>query len=203
MRKILLIIFILNISLFATSQETTKQKEIGLAFRNIDNFGITFKTGTNKSVWRFTTLIISGYDNEQIEDSIVYNLNNIGFDFAFGREYRKIITENFELRIGADITIGYDYKKNKNNDKTVTDNDALLERTMYETGINIVFGFNYVFNDNFIIGAELSPNFKCFTGKSVSKSIYTNDGNEVKSDYSGINYGLSNASVLISLAYRF
>jgi hypothetical protein len=67
----------------------------------------------------------------------------------------------------------------------------------------LVFGFNYKLGDNFVIGAEVLPNFSYTTGTSIEKYYYTNNGDEVKSDISGFNYGLSNTSVLLSLAYRF
>jgi hypothetical protein len=88
-------------------------------------------------------------------------------------------------------------------DKTVNDYDRLNEQTRYMPGINLVFGLNYVLNDNIVIGVELLPNFTYTTGTSVDKYYSPNYSNELKSDISGFSYGLSNISSLLSLAYRF
>jgi len=189
--------------LFLMAQESMKQKEIGLVFNNLDNFGLTYRTGSDKSLWRFNTLFISGNNMDETADSSVNKQNNMGFGFKFGKEYRKDIVKNLELRFGIDLSFTYSQSKYDYNDKTVDDDDRLDEQTTYRPGINLVFGLNYVINDRIVIGAELLPNFSYTFGTSIEKYSYINNGNEVKSDISGFSYGLSNTSALISLAYRF
>ncbi len=203
MRKSLMILFCLSMSYYLMAQETVKQKEIGLVFSNLDNFGLTFKTGTDKSLWRFNTLFISGSNMDNTADSLVNNQSNMGFGVKIGKEYRKVLVDNLELRFGADLSFTYSQLKSEYDDKTVNDYDRLNEQTTYGPGVNLVFGFNYKLGDNFVIGAEVLPNFSYTTGTSIEKYYYTNNGDEVKSDISGFNYGLSNTSVLLSLAYRF
>lgn len=203
MRKSLLILLCLFVSYFLMAQETVKQKEIGLVFNNLDNFGLTYKTGTNKSLWRFNTLFLSGNNSDLTQDSSMNKHNSLGFGIKLGKEYRKEIADNFELRYGADFSFNYSQSKNDYDDKTVSDYDRLSEQTTYRPGVNLVFGLNYIFNDYFVLGAEILPAFSYNTGKSIEKRPSINDGNEVKSDISGFNYGLSNTSVLLTLAYRF
>lgn len=203
MKKSLLIILCLSMSSFLMAQEKVKQKEIGIVFSNLNNFGLTFKTGTDRSLWRFNTLFISGNNMDQTADSSVNKWHQMGFGFTLGREYRKVIVENLELRFGADISFSYSQSINDYDDKTANNFDRLSKQTTYRPGINLVFGLNYVLNDNFVIGAELLPNFSYTTGTSVEKYYYINNGDEVKRDISGFNYGLSNSSALLSLAYRF
>lgn len=203
MRKSLLILFCLSVSYFLMAQETVKQKEIGLVFSNLDNFGLSFKTGTNKSLWRFNTLFITGNNVGYTADSLVDKQSNTGFSVKIGKEYRKNIIDNLEMRFGADLSFRYYQNKSDYDDKTVDDYDRSNERTTYQPGINLVFGFNYLLGDNLLIGAEILPSFSYTTGKSVEKRYYINDGEEIKRDISGFNYGLSNTSVLLSLAYRF
>ena len=203
MRKSLLILLCLSMSYYLMAQETVKQKEIGLVFSNLDNFGLTFKTGTNKSLWRFNTLFISGNNMKNTADSLVNKQSSSGFGVKVGKEYRKNIIDNLEMRFGADISFRYTQSKSDYDDKTVDDYDRLNERTTYQPGVNLVFGFNYLLGDNLLIGAELLPSFSYRTGNLVEKSDYSNDGEEIKSDISGFNYGLSNTSVSLSLAYRF
>ena len=204
MKKSLIIVLCLSMSYFLMAQETVKQKEIGLVFKNLDNFGLTYKTGTDKSLWRFNVLLISGSIMDYTADSSVNTLSNMGFGINIGKEYRKVIVENLELRFGADISFTYSQSKSDFDDKTVDDIDRLSERKTYKPGINLVLGLNYVLNKNVIIGVEVLPNFSYTTGTSIEKNYFTNtDDNEVKTDISGFSYGLSNTSVLLSLAYRF
>lgn len=203
MKKSLLILMGLSMSYFLVAQEITKQKEIGLAFNNLDNFGLTYKTGTNRSLWRFNTLFLSGYNSEESADSLLNTQSNLGFGVKLGKEYRKEVIDNLEIRFGADLSFRYTHSRSEYNDKTVDDYDRLNERTTYQPGINLVFGFNYLLGDNFLIGAELLPGFSYSTGESVEKRYYITDVEETKSDISGFSYGLSNTSVLLSLAYRF
>jgi len=194
MNKSLLILMTLTVSLFVTAQEKTKQKELGLVFSSLNNFGLTFKTGSNKWLWRFNTLILSGSNFEETGDSLVSKRSNIGFSVQFGKEYRNEIVENLELRFGADLSFRYNKYENDYNDKSVNDFDSFSEQTIYEPGINLVLGLNYVIKDKFVIGAELLPSFRYRTGKSVY--------GETESDISGFSYGLSNMSALLSLSYR-
>lgn len=203
MRKSLLILLCLSMSYYIMAQETVKQKEIGLVFSNLDNFGLTFKTGTDKSLWRFNTLFISGNNMDNTSDSIENKQSNIGFGVKIGKEYRKKIVDNLELRFGGDLSFSYNQSKYDYNDKTIYDYDRKNERTTYQPGINLVFGLNYKFNDKFVLGAELLPSFSYITGTSVEKNYSNSNNEELKSDISGFSYGLSNTSVLLSLSYRF
>ncbi len=202
MRKSLLILLCLSMSYFLMAQETVKQKEIGLVFNSLNSFGLSFKTGTNKSLWRFNTLIISGNSMDNTSDSTTSRQSNTGFSVKVGREYRKNIVNNLELRFGADLSFRYTQSKFNFDDKTVDNQDRLNEITTYSPGINLVFGFNYVINEKILLGAELLPGFNYVTGTSVEKYYYNND-EEIKQDISGYNYGLSNTSALLSVAYRF
>lgn len=184
------------------AQENIKQKEIGLTFKSLSNFGLTFKTGSDSSLWRFNSLLMSGYNRHDIKDSLVRKRSHIGFNIKLGREYRKMIAENIELRYGADISFEYHMSKYDYNDKSISDHDILDISTTYESGINLVFGFNYVLNGNLVIGAELLPYFSYTIDISKEKNYY-HDYNEEKEVISGFNYGLSNTPVLLSVAYRF
>jgi hypothetical protein len=204
MRKSLTIILCLFVSYSLIAQEpTVKQKEVGLVFSNFDSFGLTFKTGSEKSLWRFNTLLISGANMDNASDSVSDNQSNMGFSIEIGKEYRKHIIDNLEMRLGADLSFRYSQSKYDYEDKTVDGYDRLVERTTYHPGINLVFGFNYVIKDNIVLGAELLPSFNYTTGTSVEKTDWKNNSEEVKTDISGFNYGLRNTYARLSVSYRF
>ncbi len=202
MKKALLILMSLTFSICIMAQEKTKQREIGLVFNNFENFGLTLKTGNEKSLWRFNTLMITGSNLNEIADSTESKKKNIGFSIKFGKEYRKAIVEDFEFRYGVDLSFNYSQKEYENIDEFSYHNRNLInKKTTYQPGINLVFGFNYVINDNIVIGAELLPHFTYITGTSTKTNYYNNT--EIKSDISGFSYGLSNTSALLSISYRF
>jgi hypothetical protein len=183
------------------AQEKTKQKEIGLVFNNFDNFGLSLKTGNEKSLWRFNTLMITSSNQDEISESNEIKQKNIGFGIKFGKEYRKEIVENFEFRYGLDLSFNYyKYEYENTEDYSYNYNQRTYKKTTYQPGINLVFGFNYVINDNIVIGAELLPHFSYITGTSTNTDY---NFTVVESDISGISYGLSNTSALLSISYRF
>jgi len=203
MKKSLLILTSLSMSFSLMAQGQTKEKEIGLVFNSLNSFGLTFRTGTEKALWRFNTLYLSGNSRTETADSSETKNTSNGFELKVGREYRKNITRNLEFRVGADLSFRYNQSKNDVNDKTVVDADVLQKSTTYQPGINLVLGFNYVIHENFVVGAEIMPYFSYTTGTSTEKYYYINNGNEVKSKISGFGYGFSTSSVLVNLVYRF
>ncbi len=202
MRKSLFILFCFSMSYTLMAQETVKQKEIGLVFSNLDNFGLTYKTGTEKSLWRFNTLFISGNNLDNIADSQENKQSNMGFGVRIGKEYRKALADKLAFRYGADLSFSYNKSTQEYTNKAIVNNERKLERTTYQPGINFVFGLNYELSDQFVLGVELLPNFSYITGTAVDKNFsYPND-EELKSDIVGFNYGLSTGSALLSLSYR-
>lgn len=192
--------FVICVSLSYTvfAQETVKQKEIGLVFSNLNNFGLTYKTGTERSLWRFNTVLVSGGFNESTYHNLQIIQGNFGFGVNIGKEYRKPLVENIEFRYGADLSFSLSQSKNENHQITNNIYNSLKD-TRYVPGFNFVLGLNFKFNDKFVLGAELLPGIS-YTYRSIVEII---DSYETKRDISGFNYGLSNSSVLLSFSYRF
>jgi type II secretory pathway pseudopilin PulG len=203
MKKSLLILTALTLPLFIMAQGKSKQEEIGLVFGSLNNFGLTYKVGTEKGLWRFTTLYLSGNNQKTVADSLTTKNITTGFGLKIGREWRKTIIGNLEFRYGADISFAYNYSKNETDDKFVEAYSTLQESTTYIPGVDLVLGFNYVFLKKFVVGFEAMPYFNYITGTSKQKNYYSNNSEEVKSKISGFTYGLSNTSLLVSLVYRF
>ena len=202
MKKIFLLI-ILSIPLIAYSQEKTKQKEVGLVFNNLDNFGVAFKSGTNKSMWRFNVLSIRGMNMSREIDSLTRTNNSNGFGIGAGKEFLFGITDNLEFRIGGDINFSYHYSKSDNDDKSVDYRDSNLKLNDYDFKLNLVLGFNYTVNNKIIIGAELLPGISYGFGSITRMSSTPIETTEIIENNSGFNYGLSNTSARLSLMYRF
>ncbi|WP_339610059.1 hypothetical protein [uncultured Roseivirga sp.] len=202
MRKSLLVLLSLSMSYCLMAQEPAKQQEAGLTFYNLNGFGLTYRTGTEQSLWRFNTLAISGGNTDNSTSSAVNKQTNASVTIKVGKEYREKLVDKLELRYGADVSLGYRHSKLEV-ETTSTNYYRSINRTAFEPGVNMVIGLNYMINENLVIGAELLPAFNYSLGTTKEKETNVNNGNEVKTDNSGYNYGLSNGSALLSIAFRF
>jgi hypothetical protein len=201
MKKTFMIAFCLFLSYNLFAQEVEKQKEIGLVFGNLDDFGLTFKIGNEKSFWRFSSVFLSGNTRKIIYEYMEEKNGSFGFGLGIGKEFRKGLVDNLEFRYGADLNLGFF----KLADETKT-SDYILRHVIktFEPGINFVIGLNYKLGDKFLIGAELLPGFTFITVSDITKykGKYGGWGWEDKNDISGFRYGLSNTHVLLSVSYR-
>ncbi len=202
MKKSFLVVLCIVLSYTLIAQESNKQKEVSIVFSNLENFGLSYKTGTEQSLWRFNTLLASGGNLNSFADSVDTTNKSLSFTVKFGKEYRKFLADNFALRVGADLSFGFSKSTNHQDDLTVDEPDEIYDRTYYSPGLNLVFGFNYYWGDHFMVGAELLPSFTYRTGTITSKSSFM-DYEEMTTDISQFYYGLNSNSLLLSLSYRF
>ncbi len=199
MKKSLAIIATVIMPFFVMAQNSTKQQEVGIVFSNVNNFGLTYRIGTDNALWRFNTVFISGGDSKTRADSLAINRSDLGFGISVGREYRKRIVENLELRYGVDLSFRYSQDNYSYLNTNGTDRTYESNTTTYQPGINLIFGLNYLFNSKLVVGAELLPGFSYKTGETERR-----ENEEItKIDISGFNYGLSNTSLLLSVVYRY
>ncbi len=202
MKKPLLLILLLTISYSLFAQKTEKINEAGLIFYDLDSYGITYRTGTNKSLWRLSTTSLNGNHTfrEEVSEEYEYNQDRSGVNLQIGKEYRKIATDNFEIRYGADLNFFYACVKAEH-----TNPDNEIERFSKSSsdryGINLILGFNYLLNNNLVIGAEILPAVSYSTTKTESQVGVESEKTTANSETIG--FRLSNNSVLLSLVYRF
>lgn len=189
--------------MFLMAQGVENQKEAGLTFRSLNGFGFTYRTGTNEALWRFSSVFLSGNNQKNESDSLVSEIKDFTFGLQLGREIRKPLSDNFELRYGLDLALRYSTRSNDFDDLSISDYDRFTEDKLYSAGINLILGINYKISENFIGGVEVSPDIYYQTGKRYESIYYINDGDEIVYDISGFNYGFSSSSVLLSIVYRF
>ena len=200
MKRVFLILTMPLISFSLYAQDLPKQKEVGLTFSGLNNFGVTFRTGNAHSLWRFSTLFLYGSKESLEADSSETKSENGGFALKIGKEFRKPITQNLSFRFGADVSFEYFKYLNDVDDRSISNNDNTRKKITYGPGINLILGLNYTLGKSIILGAELLPFVHYTIGTNTDKSLYFG---EAKSDISGFSYGLSNTSALLSLAYQF
>ncbi|MDQ1770795.1 hypothetical protein GQR60_06420 [Labilibaculum sp. A4] len=200
MKKTVILLIALTLSTFVMAQEKTKIKEVGLTFRNLDEFGFGYKIGTEQSLWRFNTIFLSGMNEDRNSDKAFNDSDSqqFGLSFSAGKEYRKLITENLEYRYGLDLSFGYNHSKENNGSTT---DPSKRKSNLFTPGLNLVFGLNYIISDQLILGAEVLPYLKYTFGQTSEERRIPEYSNKV--DHSDIRYGFDSSSVLLSLAYRF
>jgi len=203
MKNPLLILSCILFSFSLSAQEDTSQKEIGITFKNLDGFGLSFKKGTAKSLWRFNSAVTSGALSERSQDVDLSSneRTDFNFDFSIGKEFRKSINSQFEFRYGVDAGFDFGYlRSNSINSDFSTQTSTSFS---YTPGINAVIGFNYILKERFVFGTEILPRIAYETGRSTRKSTNSGVTTTSKSDYAGFYYGFSNNSAVLSISYRF
>ena len=201
MKKLVLILTAVLMAFFASAQDNSKQQEAGIVFSSLNNFGLTYKLGTEKGLWRFTTLYLSGNNNKTSYDSVDNKHFSTGFGLKVGREWRSKLTHTFEFRYGFDLAFSYSHSKDVVDDKSVMQsyNGSTQKSDNYTPGVNFVLGFNYVFQKVIVLGFEALPYFNFTTGTSSQE----NYGVTTKSKSSDFSYGINSTSLLLSISYRF
>lgn len=181
--------------LFSISQDIKPRvHEVGLNFSNLNNFGIRYKCGKDKTLLRLTLLSLNGNNNNTKIDSLVNNQSSAGFGFNIGFEKRKSINETFDCYYGLDLLNSYTYNKNVNNQSKTSN-----ETSSISPGLGLVLGLRYILNNEFSVSAELIPSIKYSTGKIIN----TNQGIKVAQTTSSYSFGLFNSNASLTLAYRF
>ncbi|MBR9978024.1 MAG: hypothetical protein KFH87_08045 [Bacteroidetes bacterium] len=202
MKHIFILTFCLFMPWLLSAQEAEQRKEVGIIFGNLDNFGFTYRTGTEKCLWRFNGLSVNGRSMEQTADSSVWDEGTIGFNLAVGREYRTKLSGDLEFRYGADLSFIYSQQTTDRDDLSWMDRDRNQEWTNYGSGILLLFGFNYLIGEKLLFGAELQPHFTYIFGKQTERNQYSDEVQEKSTESSVFNYGFSSSSVKLSLVYR-
>ncbi|MBB3696963.1 hypothetical protein KMW28_22035 [Flammeovirga yaeyamensis] len=208
MKKILFLLAFFTLSIVGFSQdvEKVKQKEIGLTYTGDSSFGMTFRIGNNKSLWRFSSVIGSSSSSKTENDSTLLDDGKYSFyGFRVGKEFRKSITKKLDLRYGLDLGFTYQYSLVD----SYGDRHTTTKGNTYTPSVGVVFGFNYYIVEDIILGLEMIPTFSKRFQDNNQVSRIIGDNNEILST-SEINhkktendFSLSNQNITLSLVYKF
>jgi hypothetical protein len=198
----LVISLLLITNAFAQEQKPVKIREIGLTFANLDNFGIRYKTGNEKTLLRITMLAMNiTSDNTwgRETDSTSIKSSGYGAGFRIGFEKPIAIVKNFDLFYGLDLIGGFNYQKRKS--------EGLYQNYNYNStswsissGLAFVFGGTYSLGDHFRFSAEISPSLQY---SFVEQKNSTSGNEDIELQSHNIGFGLSNNGASITVAYRF
>lgn len=201
MNRIILLLPLLLIISTTQAQEKVKQKEIGITFKNLDNFGLSYKFGNINRMWRVGTFMLDGHKSTLMEpDKNDKEINSKGFELSFGREYRKAINSKIDFRYGLDVFYSWKRTKKKDVISSYSFNPFFSEKNS-KTGLRLIFGMNYKLADNLILGAEILPTM-AWARTKLENSPYKSKV-EVIQEIETFEYDLSNASAILTLAFQF
>jgi hypothetical protein len=201
MKKIILGIFCLFTSFTSVAQDSPKVQELGLVFRNLDNFGVTYRVGTEKSLWRFRATTLSGRISRSDVADTDRSSTNHGLSVIVGREYRKALENNFEFRYGMGLGFGFQVENEEEEDLNNVGQKTEIRNFRYSPSLRFIVGVNYVVSEKWVFGAELLP-FVSYqiTDRTVDGTNFSEPRDESISVWT---YSVSNQTVSLSVLYRF
>jgi hypothetical protein len=198
--KLLLTLALLQftaVSLFSQdAQEGKKIFDLGIAFSSLNNFGINFKTGNEKTLLRVTALALNvnaSQLKDKTDDTTLQTSTDLGAGFRIGFERRIELVKNFHLLLGSDAGISYTWENNENGSDEWTTSTREIRPALF-----FVFGLTCKIGDHFIITGELAPSLYY----DIQKIKSTQEGSTTETSRSNIGFALSNNSAGITLAYR-
>ena len=169
MKKFTFFFLFIFFSTFLMAQNAPKQREIGITFGDLskNNYGIVYSVGTQKSMWRFSTLYVSGntqnltstnfdYQGNQGDES-TSKITNVGLTLAVGREFIKSLNNHVEFRYGPNVSFGFSYNhlKNYTNQQFSSENKTIT--TQYTPGLGFIVALDYEISKHFLAGLEYIP----------------------------------------------
>lgn len=196
-KRILLVLMcsgILIPVLLAQSESRERLHEIGLSFYGLDAFGIRYKTGTEKDLFRMTTLYGNFSHNQTIfsdQDDSDMKTTSANIGISAGYEHRIAMVKNFQFLIGPDAYVSYGWNKE--------DFENYLPdqiRNTISAKIGLLLGFNWNIREFLSLSAEVVP------GLSYSHSTYLQSDDQNKRSQNSIQFGFSNQSASLTIAYR-
>lgn len=207
MKKILIFFFalILMAPVMAQGQEMPKQRELGLIFTGLDNFGLTYRQGSAAALWRFRVASVSGGSDKSESDSLSNSSQRFSVDLLAGKEFRKTLDEHFTFRYGLDIGFGLRLNEANNQNMFVNGSTQSTNASQFFTAsMNLVLGFNYQLSDKILLGAEVLPSFGYTFGQQDFTNITPNSGTRTNVlDVSDWFYQMRLSSILLSAVYVF
>jgi len=170
----------------AISQDNNKSKEVGLYFANLNAFGLRYKVGNEKVMFRITGISLSaGSSATDNGNGTTQNSTNAGIGFNIGLERHVKIKDQFGLYFGGELSSSY-----TNSTSSSTGSSKSKTNTL-GAGLGFILGFDYTFKSNIIISAEIVP------GPSYN---YNKNGSAKTGNLS---FAINNNSAGVTLGYRF
>jgi len=201
------ILVLMAISLITTtlSAQTTippgRIHEPGISFTSLNGFGITYKTGSEKTLFRIKTALLNmnfgGSKNTNNSSTHETKNTQLGVGFALGFERRIPIAGNFFFSSGLDLSGTYTWGRSKpDGTGWITENSGFI------TGLGVVIGFGVAIKSKVVISAEIVPGI-FYTWVKYTESQTGSTDTETINQSQNLGFSFNSNSAGITVAYRF
>jgi len=183
------------------AQETpaSRYHEFGIIFSDLNNFGLRYKYGSEKTMLRVSLLALNLGSSKETFDpsgSPEHKQTGYGAGFQIGFDSRVALFKNFSLLLGGEAGVRYNY-----NHVTVNSNGNPTDdftSTSLSPGLSFIFGANYIVKDHLVLGAEINPTLSYVYNQTKFK-----EPNESTDKTNGIVFNLVTSGAGLYIAFRF
>jgi len=188
------------------AQEKEKIHEAGIVFQDVNSYGLTYRFGSEKSLWRLSAINLSSSETDgspSLSNNRIDKTKSFSGGIKFGHEWRNRIAENFYFRSGVEV--GGSYGSIKQEGDLFTDLNGFLapgERTVENWGasLEVIMGFNYVVKERLVLGIEILPGIEY---EEETETFEYDSGEKEETDNSTISGSMGLTNATLSIAYRF
>ena len=196
---------IVSCGLFAQPETHPHVYQAGISFSSLNLFGLNFKTGNDKTLFRVSLLTANGgasSDQGRTQDSIDIKGISAGAGFRVGFEKHIPVYHSLNFISGVEAGDSYTYNKQKQ-DMPGFYNDYESVNWKMTPMIDLVVGLTYTISDHLVLGIETAPSVQYSFGKVKTTSYGTGTGVETEKKTNNFNFGFYSSPATLTLAYRF
>ena len=148
--------------LFAQQEKPLHYYQVGINFSSLNSFGLDFKTGSEKTLFRMSLLSLNlsqDASRGRTQDSIDIKNQSYGFGVRFGFEKHVPVAPRFNFIWGLGLGGDYNYQK-QNQETPYYYNNHDITTWSLTPQIFVIAGVTYTVGDHLVIGAEITPGIR-------------------------------------------
>jgi len=196
-----MIFAVISCGLLAQQEKPLHYYQVGIQFSSLNSFGLNFKTGNEKTLFRLSLLTMNlglNSNNMGSSDSVVNKASSYGAGIRLGFEKHVPVLARFNFIWGLEAGCNFSYQKQKRNTNT---DDIVNENSGWGLSplVNVILGVTYTIADHLVLGAEITPGIQY----SYMESKTTTYNRTIEQTNSAFGFGFNNNSASLSVAYRF
>ena len=177
----LFILFSANLLHSQADNAPSNPKEIGIRFSGFNDFNLMYKVSKSENVFKRHRFIITSFAFNTRDNNFRTNLG-----YAFGKETRKRIKEDFGYFLGPEFRFSILYNSDEGQ------NDQRFRQITIQPSIGLVLGVFLELSDKFILSGEIIPAFTASYTESNTSDFNLN-----------LDATFNTNSTSLTLMYRF
>jgi len=192
---VLLFLSVFYFTVLPAQNETqnTKNREVALTVHSLSQYGISYKFGNEKALWRIDALQLNNRNQIFENEGIYSKITSMSYGLTFGREFRKPVLDKFEFRYGAGFFAYHSFSSSINDNPSIVDEERKTKNFILRPGVKGILGFHYKLTDNINIGAESAID----ASYEIRKKTITVGRSIDETITKGFNWGIDNIATLV------